>query len=610
MSEFNIPNTLLPSRRFKDAGSRPPDGAPNVPLSHTLERSTLPTPLDGQNEVKRSSTREGSEAAQDSMVLDADDDSGEQDSSTIMVNDLVSTDIVMEAQTVTPSSNNSGSTPVGLQPSPEGLSLNSAGVSYATMVAKNLRNIPGPGGDIAQDKVIVRDDDFVIDRTGKFPSIKFSDRVHEQIDANMSTSVIVRLLGRSIGYRTLVTRVHALWKPVGNIQVVDLDNNFFLVRFENISDYNKHRSFSTTENHLSEVVVWVRLPGLPYRYYNPELFCHIASVVGHVVKIDDNTAAGGRGRFARIVVLVDLNKPLLSCIEIDGKVQKLEYEGLNQICFGCGVYGHSKDSCARNTSKAPVSEVMPVAKDPPVSEPTVATPYGSWMVVDTRRRRPPPPQANPPKRVVSNASHERKVSGTRFSILAGNDDHGGSESNAFNPITGVKDHNSTSDGKASSGISFKEAYMTSNPQKKSKHVSRTGLIPDVVSIVDGEKIEVVPHVVNQQPDKHVAVAIVENVPRKAGLVGGKVTKQRGIVGRNLLDVRRGLPIKKPTEDLAQQLSAAKSTGCSSHGLIGVSSELSDKETSVSASGDGSTVDTGQVPTITEDASTVQDIMRQ
>ncbi|KAK8614871.1 hypothetical protein V6N13_068660 [Hibiscus sabdariffa] len=289
--------------------------------------------------------------------------------------------LVMEAPIVTPSSHNSGSTPVGLQTSSEGFSSNSTGVSYATMVAKNLHNIPGPGGDIVQDK----------------------------------------------------------------------------------------------------------------------------------------------------------------------------------------------DNCARNTSTAPLSDVMPVAEDPPVSEPTAATPYGSWMVVDTRRRRPPPRQANPPKRVVSNASHEIKASSTRFSILAGNDDHGGSESTAFNPIAGAKAHNSISVGKA-----------------------------------NGENIEVVPHVVNQQSDKHAAVAIVENVPRKAGLVGGKVTKQRGIVGRNLSDARRGLPIRKSTEvrlsnatnvsswvqDLAQQLSAAKSIGCSSHGLLGVSSELSDKERSVSASGDGLAVDTG------------------
>ncbi|KAL4302835.1 hypothetical protein GQ457_10G004410 [Hibiscus cannabinus] len=43
-----------------------------------------------------------------------------------------------------------------------------------------------------------------------------------------------------------------------------------------------------------------------------------------------------------------MNKPHLPCIGIDGFVQKLEYEGLNNICFGCGIYGHVKEIC-KNT---------------------------------------------------------------------------------------------------------------------------------------------------------------------------------------------------------------------------------------------------------------------
>ncbi|KAL4284759.1 hypothetical protein GQ457_16G014900 [Hibiscus cannabinus] len=551
-------------------GGRPPDVAtPDVSLPGRERSSSGETNLESSPMLLGDSLDNSN--PQDVVV-------GEQDSSKITSHDSVSTDVVMEAPIVPPSSPNNGSNPVDLQTSPEGLSSDSAGVSYATMVAKNLRNIPRAGGGIVQDKVIVRDDDFVIDRAGMFPSIMFSDRVHEQIDANMSTSVIVHLLGHSIGDYTKVL-MEGPWTIYGNYLTVQ----------------HWHRSFSTTENHPSRVVVWVRLPGLPYRYYNPALFRHIASVVGRVVRIYDNTAAGGRGRFARIVVLVDLKKPLLSCIGIDVKVQKLEYEGLSQICFGCGV-----SACFGTNG----SDTL-------------------WTVdVDSRRRHPSPRQANPSKRVVTNTSHEVEVPGTRFSILAGTDDLGGSESTECIPLAVAKAHNNTSVGKESSGISLNEAYMASNPQKKSKHASRIGLIPDVVPIVDEEDIEVVPHVVNQQPDKHAAVAIVENVPRKAGLVGGKVTKQRGNVGRNFSDARRGLPIRKSTEvwlsnatnvsswvqDLAQQLSAAKSIGCSSHGLSGVSSELSDKEKFVSASGDGSTVDTGQVSPVTEGASIVQAVM--
>ncbi|KAK8498374.1 hypothetical protein V6N12_011417 [Hibiscus sabdariffa] len=40
-----------------------------------------------------------------------------------------------------------------------------------------------------------------------------------------------------LSYNTLWNRRHALWKPLGKIQMVDLDNNYFLVKFEDVRDY-------------------------------------------------------------------------------------------------------------------------------------------------------------------------------------------------------------------------------------------------------------------------------------------------------------------------------------------------------------------------------------
>ncbi|KAL4367991.1 hypothetical protein GQ457_05G027830 [Hibiscus cannabinus] len=44
-----------------------------------------------------------------------------------------------------------------------------------------------------------------------------------------------------------------------------------------------------------------------------------------VIVLDE---VGEKGKFARLAVIADLNKPLKACIEIDNFVQKLEYEGL------------------------------------------------------------------------------------------------------------------------------------------------------------------------------------------------------------------------------------------------------------------------------------------
>lgn len=40
--------------------------------------------------------------------------------------------------------------------------------------------------------------------------------------------------------------------------------------------------------------------------------------------------------------MVYMNKPLVSNIKMDGRVQKVEYESLPNVCFACGYYGPMK----------------------------------------------------------------------------------------------------------------------------------------------------------------------------------------------------------------------------------------------------------------------------
>ena len=67
--------------------------------------------------------------------------------------------------------------------------------------------------------------------------------------------------------------------------------------------------------------------------------------MGTVIKIDTNTASSIRGRFARVAVTISLDKPLVSQFVLDGKIQKVEYEGLPVICFKCGRYRHNNNTC-------------------------------------------------------------------------------------------------------------------------------------------------------------------------------------------------------------------------------------------------------------------------
>ncbi|GMI93089.1 hypothetical protein HRI_002978200 [Hibiscus trionum] len=171
--------------------------------------------------------------------------------------------------------------------------------SYANILAgaggRTFALIPG----LTESEVVVHDDDVTFKEGGSYPVIRFSERVHDLIDRSMGRALIVHLLGRTISYRVLWNRLQSLWKLVGRFQLVDLENDYFLVKLEQEEDYLRilttgpwtifgsyltvqpwSREFSTDKAHPSHVVVWVRLSGLPIRYYTKSLFRRITDIIG------------------------------------------------------------------------------------------------------------------------------------------------------------------------------------------------------------------------------------------------------------------------------------------------------------------------------------------
>ncbi|KAE8680042.1 hypothetical protein F3Y22_tig00111392pilonHSYRG00178 [Hibiscus syriacus] len=274
--------------------------------------------------------------------------------------------------------------------------------SYASAVMGNSKTMVDVVSLKAMDEVEILDGECIVDNNGPYPVIHFADQVHDRIDYSMRRSVIVRLLGRAIGYKTLLNRIGVLWKLQGQYQLIDLENDYFLVKFEREEEicvlmegpwtiFGSYltvqpwsRTFSTLEKHPSQVIVWVRLPGLPYRYYSKAIFRRIAMVIGQVVKIDYST---------NFVSFCSLG-------------------GLQQICFQCGVYGHSKENCGsvegstRHEGLAGEPSVVPNN-----SLGSEDTGFGPWMIAETRKRRP--------KKVVEQNTKGSNVEarGSRFAIL-------------------------------------------------------------------------------------------------------------------------------------------------------------------------------------------------
>ena len=111
-------------------------------------------------------------------------------------------------------------------------------------------------------------------------------------------------------------------------------------------------NFKPTKVSCSLVAVWIRLPKLPFEYYELAILKEIGNAIGPVLRIDSNTASEVRGWYARICVQIDLCKPLINQILFEGLVQEIQYEGVHSLCFSCGRVGHRKDGCP-HTIKAP-----------------------------------------------------------------------------------------------------------------------------------------------------------------------------------------------------------------------------------------------------------------
>jgi hypothetical protein len=234
--------------------------------------------------------------------------------------------------------------------------------------------------------------------------IKFTYELKHRIRAPWSTSLIVKVFGRSVGYVFLVNKLKIMWNFAGNFSCVDLGLGFFLIRFDSQSGFKdvlkrgpwfigEHflslrlwvPNFRAFEASIKTVAIWVRLPELPVEYYHKDSLLHIGSGLGPVLRVDFNTAAGTRGRFARTCVQIDLDKPLARTVRVGKTRLAVIYEGIGLLCFHCGWIGHRSELCPSRVLEA--EEIPPDTADSRAEEEDKMKSFGPWMLVSRRKRQ-------------------------------------------------------------------------------------------------------------------------------------------------------------------------------------------------------------------------------
>ncbi|MBA0855214.1 hypothetical protein Goshw_010730, partial [Gossypium schwendimanii] len=81
------------------------------------------------------------------------------------------------------------------------------------------------------------DGDILKSTLNKILAIDFSERFKRILVNDMETIVIFKLLGCNIGYGVLYNQISSLWKPSQTFRLMDVENGYYLVRFQNKVDY-------------------------------------------------------------------------------------------------------------------------------------------------------------------------------------------------------------------------------------------------------------------------------------------------------------------------------------------------------------------------------------
>ncbi|MBA0673243.1 hypothetical protein Goklo_023981 [Gossypium klotzschianum] len=78
-------------------------------------------------------------------------------------------------------------------------------------------------------------DDPIVDDKGM--KMNDANTVHKFIAKRMAQTLIVKLLGRRLSHLTMSNRLQVSWKTKQTLQIIDLENDYFSVKFQDDDEY-------------------------------------------------------------------------------------------------------------------------------------------------------------------------------------------------------------------------------------------------------------------------------------------------------------------------------------------------------------------------------------
>ncbi|KAK8601145.1 hypothetical protein V6N12_050987 [Hibiscus sabdariffa] len=89
------------------------------------------------------------------------------------------------------------------------------------------------------DDIDLLEDDISVGESEGIPFIVFSERVQALALKSMDYTLVVKFFCRRVGYSLLHNRIYSIWKPSYPLKLIDIENDYFHVKFSVRSNYIK-----------------------------------------------------------------------------------------------------------------------------------------------------------------------------------------------------------------------------------------------------------------------------------------------------------------------------------------------------------------------------------
>ncbi|KAF8395337.1 hypothetical protein HHK36_019282 [Tetracentron sinense] len=264
--------------------------------------------------------------------------------------------------------------------------------SFRAGIAIGLRSQPGLPcfGAWSKERSPSWEDDLIA-KIQDHTLIEIEDCLLEEGKHRYQNSIVGKfLVDKPFNLMSAKKTMLQAWRSKSNITTLDLSKDMVLFMFDEVSDLNKvlanspwafnghllalqkwKEDTSVSEFVFDSISIWTQIHDLPLDWITRRIGMQLGSDIGCVEDVDIPFGGILGGKFIRIRVCINLNRPLVQFViakrkNAEPRFLEVKYERLPIFCFKCGKIGHDNRQCSTLTDSGGEKEAT-------------LLPFGVWL---------------------------------------------------------------------------------------------------------------------------------------------------------------------------------------------------------------------------------------